>query len=136
MVKAEYTVNGGKAAPLSGGGCGRYSGRMSHPITIDLPHSLGAEEAKRRMQNAGGRLADHIPGGGADVQSRWDGDRMYLSVRALGQEVTGHIDVFDSKVRLELMLPGMLGLFGSKIEALLRKKGGELLEDKSGSKPA
>jgi hypothetical protein len=107
---------------------------MNQPIKIDLPHSLGAEEAKRRMQGSAGRLKDHIPGGAADVQSRWDGDRMYLDVRALGQEVSGHIDVYDNKVRLELMLPPMLGLFAGKIEGLLRQKGGELLEDKSGKR--
>lgn len=102
---------------------------MSQPIVVDLPHSLGAAEAKRRMQAADGRLKDYIPGG--DVQSRWEGDRMHLNVRAMGQEVSGHIDVQESKVRVELALPGVLGLFAGKIEGLLRKKGGELLEDKT-----
>lgn len=104
---------------------------MNQPVSIDLPHRLGAAEAKRRMQNGAGRLQDHIPGGG-DVQSRWEGDRMHLNVRAMGQEISGHIDVFDDKVRLELMLPAMLAFFAGKIEGLIRKKGGELLEDKSG----
>ena len=106
---------------------------MNQPVTLNLPHRLGAAEAKRRMQNGAGRLADHIPGG-ADVQSRWEGDRMHLNVRAMGQEISGHIDVFDDRVRLELMLPGMLALFAGQNEGLLRKKGGELLEDKSGQK--
>lgn len=102
---------------------------MTQPIVVDLPHTLGAEEAKRRMQSGSGRLADHIPGG--NVQSHWEGDRMYLNVSALGQQVSGHLDVFENKVRLEMVLPGALGLFASKIEGLLKKKGGELLEDKS-----
>ena len=38
---------------------------MNKPIKIDLPHQLGAEEAKRRMQGGIGKLKDHIPGGGA-----------------------------------------------------------------------
>lgn len=109
---------------------------MTQPIKIDLPHRLGAEEAKRRMQGSIGQLKDHIPGGNADVHSRWDGDRMYLMVRAMGQEVSGHIDVEETKVRLELMLPGLLGMFASKIEGLLRRKGTDLLEDKSGGRKA
>lgn len=104
---------------------------MNKPLSIDLPHSLGAEEAKRRMRGGIGKLKDHIPGGAADVAARWDGDRMFLDVRALGQEVTGHIDVFDSIVRLELMMPPLLAMLGHKIEGLIRRGGTELLEDRT-----
>ncbi|HEX8257796.1 MAG TPA: polyhydroxyalkanoic acid system family protein [Allosphingosinicella sp.] len=104
---------------------------MNKPLSVDLPHNLGAEEAKRRMQGGIGRLKDHVPGGSAQVESRWEGDRMYLDVRAMGQEVTGHIDVEERKVRLELMVPPVLALFAGKIEGLIRARGTELLEDKS-----
>jgi hypothetical protein len=103
---------------------------MSKPISVDLPHRLGATEAKRRMAGGIGKLQDHIPGG-ADVRSRWEGDRLYLDIRAMAQEVTGHIDVFEDKVRLEVMLPAFLQLFAGKIEGLLKKGGTEMLEDKS-----
>ena len=102
---------------------------MSKPIRIDLPHRLGAAEAKRRMQDGIGKLSDHVPGG-AEVRSRWEGDRMFLDVRAMGQEVTGHIDVEEAKVRLELTVPAFLQLFASKIEGALRKRGTAMLEDK------
>jgi hypothetical protein len=103
---------------------------MNKPLVVDLPHKLGAEEAKRRMRSGIGKLQDHIPGGG-HVESGWDGNRMKLRVQAMGQEVTGHIDVEETKVRLELMLPPMLSLFASKVEGLLRSRGSELLEDKT-----
>jgi len=106
------------------------NGAMDKPIVINLPHRLGAAEAKRRMQSGIGKLQDRIPGG-AIVESSWEGDRMNLSVKAMGQEVSGHIDVLDATVRLELMLPAFLAMFGSKIEGLLRRGGAELLEDKS-----
>ncbi len=104
---------------------------MNKPIVIDLPHRLGAEEAKRRMQGGIGKLKDHIPGGGAQVESSWQGDRMNLRVQAMGQEVAGHIDVHETKVTLELMLPAFLAMLAGPIEAMLRKGGSELLEDKS-----
>ena len=107
---------------------------MNQPVAINLPHRLGTEEAKRRMESGIGRLKDHIPGGSAEVQSRWEGDRMYLDVQALGQEVTGHIDVLETHVRLELTLPAFLALFAGKIEGLITAKGTELLEDKSPKK--
>jgi hypothetical protein len=104
---------------------------MNKPIVIDLPHRLGAEEAKRRMQGGIGKLKDHIPGGGAQVESSWQGNRMNLRVQAMGQEVAGHIDVHEAKVTLELMLPAFLAMLAGPIEAMLRKGGSELLEDNS-----
>lgn len=104
---------------------------MSQPITVDLPHSLGVEEAKNRMRAGIGKLQNHIPGGSAEVESRWEGDRMYLKVQALGQEVAGHIDVHPAKVRIELVIPAFLSLFAGKLKGLLRSRGKEMLEDKS-----
>ena len=103
---------------------------MNKPLVVDLPHKLGAEEAKRRMRNGIGKLQDHIPGGG-HVESGWEGNRMKLRVQAMGQEVIGHMDVEETKVRVELMLPPILSLFAGKVEGLLRSRGSELLEDKT-----
>ncbi len=103
---------------------------MNKPIVVDLPHRLGAEEAKRRMQGGIGKLTDHIPGGG-QVQSSWEGNRMNLRVQAMGQEVSGKLDVEETKVRVELMLPAFFSLFSGKIEGLLKSRGAEMLEDKS-----
>lgn len=105
---------------------------MTKPIIVDLPHSLGAAEAKRRIGGNIGKLKDHIPGGAAQVQSSWAGDRMNLQVIAMGQEVTAVIDVQERLVRLEVQLPPALGFFGKAIEGLLRRQGTELLEDKRG----
>ncbi len=104
---------------------------MNKPIRIDLPHSLGAEEAKRRMQGGIGKLKDHIPGGNAQVESSWQGNRMNLRVQAMGQEVSGHMDVQETKVSVELMLPVFLAMFAGPIEAMLKKGGAEMLEDKT-----
>ena len=108
---------------------------MTQPVVVDLPHRLGAEEAKRRIARGIGRLGDHIPGG-AEVESAWTADRLDLRVRAIGQEVTAAIHVFATTVRVELTLPGALGLFAKSIEKLLRRQGAELLEDRSGGKQA
>jgi hypothetical protein len=103
---------------------------MAQPLVIDLPHSLGVEEAKRRMKTGIGRLWDHVPGGASEIESSWEGDRMHLVVRAMGQEVRGHIDVHDRFVRLELMLPAFLALLGRKLQGLLARGASDMLEDK------
>jgi hypothetical protein len=103
---------------------------MTAPIIVDLPHQLGAEEARRRLAGGIGKLEDHIPGG-AEVHSSWTGNRMDLKVGTMGQEIAAHIDVMEKIVRIEVVLPPMLGFFGKQIEALLRRQGAQMLEDKS-----
>ena len=99
------------------------------PFSVDLPHSLGAEEARRRIANGVGSLKDHIPGA-ADVRSSWTGDHLGLQIAALGQEVNAGIDVHDSFVRIEMQLPPALGFFRGAIEAGLKRGGAMMLEDK------
>jgi putative polyhydroxyalkanoate system protein len=101
---------------------------MTQPIEVDLPHRLGKDEARRRIANNVHKLEQHIPGG-AQVQSGWVGDQLNLDVAAMGQSVTATIDVAEAHVRLRVLLPPMLGMFGGLIQATLQKKGSVLLED-------
>ncbi len=103
---------------------------MSNPVTVDLPHSLGAEEARRRIERNLGKLTDHIPGG-ARVGSRWTGNRLDLDIDAMGQQVAADIDIQETIVRVRMTLPPALAFFGSMIEPLIRKQGTAMLEDKS-----
>jgi putative polyhydroxyalkanoate system protein len=103
---------------------------MQKPIQVDLPHKLGRDEARRRIANNIHKLTEHIPGGAAQVDSSWTGDELDLKVTALGQAVDAKIGVEESKIRVRVMLPGMLAMFAGPIEAMLQKKGNILLEDK------
>ena len=96
-----------------------------------MPHKLGKEEARRRIANNIHKLKDHIPGGTAQVSSAWSGDELKLDVAAMGQSVQTLIGVDERIVRVHVLLPGMLGMFAGPIQAMLQKKGGLLLEDKS-----
>ena len=100
---------------------------MQRPIDVDLPHKLGRDEARRRIAGNIHKLENHIPGGASHVESRWEGDSLNLAVSAMGQTVDAKIDVLDSHVHCRVMLPGMLSLFAAPIEAMLNKKGGDLL---------
>ena len=101
---------------------------MTQPIDVDLPHSLGKDEARRRIANNVHKLEEHIPGG-AQVHSGWTGDRLNLNIAAMGEAVNATIEVMDSKVHLRVLLPGMLGMFSGMVQAALQKKGSVLLED-------
>lgn len=101
---------------------------MSQPIEVDLPHSLGKDEARRRIADNVHNLASHIPGG-AQVESGWTGDQLNLKVRAMGDAVQATVDVQETKVHVRVLLPGLLGMFAAPFQAVLKAKGGVLLED-------
>jgi len=115
---------------LEEGGARRYGARMSNPVIVDLPHKLGAEEAKRRIERNLSKLNEHIPGG-AQVGSRWTGNRLDLDIGAMGQQVAAEIDIRESVVRLTVTLPPALAFFGGMLEPLIRAQGTTMLEDKS-----
>ena len=103
---------------------------MQRPINVDLPHKLGRDEARRRIAANIHKLENHIPGG-AEVSSRWEGDTLKLNVGAMGQSVESEIGVDESVVHCRIQLPGLLSLFATPIEAMLKSKGSDLLlEDK------
>jgi hypothetical protein len=104
---------------------------MQQPIQVDLPHKLGRDEARRRIANNIHKLKEHIPGGASHIDSKWTGDELDLTVHALGQAVEARIGVEETRVRVRVMLPGMLAMFAAPIEAMLQKKGNVLLEDHS-----
>jgi len=104
---------------------------MQRPIDVDIPHQLGRDEAHRRLANNIHKLQDHIPGGASHVDANWSGERLNLTVHAMGQAVEAQIDVEDAKVHCRIQLPGMLALFAAPIERMLKAKGSDLLlEDK------
>jgi len=106
---------------------------MSDPISVDLPHSLGTEEARRRIAaNMHGLTAQLPPG--ADVRSIWEGDRLTLHVAVLGQQVAARIAIEETLIRVTVLLPPALAMFRAAIERRLRKSGFALLDDKSAKK--
>jgi hypothetical protein len=100
--------------------------QMSAPLVVSLPHRLGREEASRRLKAGLTRAASSIPALKVD-EERWDGDRMIFRVRALGQAASGHLDVADDHVRLEVTLPWLLQRFAEVAQAAIKSRGSLLL---------
>ena len=80
---------------------------MSAPLIVSIPHQLGREEATRRLKAVLTRTASSIPVLKVD-EERWEENRMIFHVRALGQAASGHLDVADDHVQLEVTLPWLL----------------------------
>jgi hypothetical protein len=102
---------------------------MSQPLVVSIPHSLGKEEALRRLRPGLTRAAASFPVLAVDEEV-WAGDRMNFRVRALGQAASGTVDVADDHVRLEVTLPWLLQKFAQVAQAAIRARGHLLLEKK------
>ena len=103
---------------------------MSAPLVVSIPHRLGREEAVRRIKGGLSRAAASVPVLSVD-EERWEGDRMFFRVRAIGQAASGQIDVADDHVQLEVTLPWLLQRFAEKAQSLIRERGQLLLTKKS-----
>ena len=98
-------------------------------MDVDIPHNLGREEVRRRLRANSHRMGENMPGGMADIQTSWPSeDRMGMSVSAMGQMLTGHIDIFDDKVTVHMILPAALGFLKPMIEGAVRQSGHKMLE--------
>ena len=102
---------------------------MSAPLIVSIPHRLGREEAVRRLKTGLTRAASNVPVLTVD-EERWEQDRMIFRIRALGQAASGHIDVADDHVRLEVTLPWLLQRFAEVAQAAIRQRGNLLLTKK------
>jgi putative polyhydroxyalkanoate system protein len=106
---------------------------MARPVSVNIPHSLGKDEARRRIEEGFGRMRQQMTGGmGAmlAMQERWEGDRLHFEGGALGQKVSGRLDVLPDAVRIELDLPEILAALADKIAGRVKSEGQKLLEKK------
>jgi hypothetical protein len=98
-------------------------------LSVDVPHDLGAAEARRRIAGSTDRLISRLPAG-ATARPQWSGDRLLLDIDALGQSLTASLDVQERIVRVEVALPPALAFLRPLLETGIRRAGTELLEDK------
>ncbi|MBC7580606.1 MAG: polyhydroxyalkanoic acid system family protein [Tardiphaga sp.] len=103
---------------------------MSTPLVVSIPHRLGREEACRRLKVGLTKAASNLPVLKVD-EERWEGDRMMFRVRAMGQAASGHVDVADDHVTVEVTLPWLLQRFAEVAQAAIKSRGSLLLTKKS-----
>lgn len=97
-------------------------------MRIPISHSLGKDEARRRLHDRSGEMAGLFPGGMAQVEITWPSeDRMAMAVTAMGQTVGGHVDVEDQAVVFEIALPAALSFVEPMIRGAVEAKARKLL---------
>jgi hypothetical protein len=102
---------------------------MAKPLVVTIPHSLGKQEALRRLKSGMQRVLCGIPVMKVEEQA-WTDDRLSFRVSALGQAASGTVDVGDDNVRLEVMLPLLLQKFGQLVQRGMSEGTQRILEKK------
>lgn len=98
-------------------------------MQVAIPHDLGRDEVRRRLQANGHQIGENMPGGIAEVATSWPSeDRMSLTISAMGQVLTGNIDIEDDQVLFEMVLPPALGFLKPIVEGAIADQGRRMLE--------
>ena len=103
---------------------------MPEPVIVTISHSLGKEEAVRRLQKGFADLPANFTPLFRINDQRWSGDRFEFSLSALAQHISGTIDVAEHSVRVEVMLPGLLARLASRIPGVIQREARLMLEKK------
>lgn len=102
-------------------------------MQVAIPHDLDREEVRRRLRDNSDRMGDAIPGGMADISTSWaSDDRMEMAISAMGQTMSGHIDIEDNRVVFEIELPMALSFVEPMVEGAIRQQGQALLAPPKG----
>ena len=102
---------------------------MGKPVTVSIPHSLGKDEAQRRIK-AGLEKAKGSFAGLTLSEQTWTGDTLRFTAGAFGQSVSGEIEAQDDHVRIMVELPLLLAAMAETAKGLMQKQGQLLLEKK------
>lgn len=100
---------------------------MSGPLVVTISHTLGKEEALRRIKPGLSKASEGFPVLKVE-QEVWSAERMEFRVRAMGQVANGNVQVGDKEVRLEVTLPWLLHKFGQAVQKAIAGQGRILLE--------
>ena len=97
-------------------------------MRVAIPHTLDPAEVRHRLRTKSHKMADMMPGGQAQVDTDWPTeDRMNMRVRAMGQEVSGHIEIEPEQLIFDISLPAALSFVEPMIAGAIAKQGQKLL---------
>ena len=103
---------------------------MSKPLVVSIPHNLGKQEARKRLETGIGQLRHSFGDKLTSISDTWTGDRLDFDVKALGQAVSGNLDVMEDSVRVEVQLPWILAVIADKARGMIEKQGTLMLQKK------
>jgi hypothetical protein len=99
-------------------------------ISMSIPHRLTQDEARARLQRGITDLKTRHAASIAQVDETWTGNQMSFRLTAMGQAITGRVDVQPEAVKLDVDLPFILAMLAEKIRPRVESEGRRMLENK------
>jgi hypothetical protein len=96
-------------------------------LTLEVPHSLGRQEAARRIREQIEKLRASSGVNVADVKEQWADDTLDFGFDVMGMKVAGTLAVEDALVRLSADLPLAAMMVKKIIEQRIQQELGQLL---------
>ncbi|GJD93625.1 polyhydroxyalkanoic acid system family protein [Methylobacterium iners] len=101
---------------------------MAKRIVVHVPHRLGIEEARQRLNGRADWAQQKLRREGVRlVIADWKGNDRPFTAHALGQHVDGLVAVTERSLRFEIGVPWMLSVFSPKIEAAAKHYAARLM---------
>jgi len=102
-------------------------------MRVAVPHNLDKDTVRQRLKSRSHQIADHIPGGMAQVETLWrDEDTMAMTVRAMGQELRGDIEIEEGQVVFNMALPAALGFLEPLVANAIQQQGRKMIAARPG----
>ena len=97
-------------------------------VEVRVPHSLGQDEVKRRLDAAVGRARDEFGEKIGDLEASWIGDdRLRLLLSVMGMQIDSEVEIQASELLVRVQIPGMASLFAGRIKQGIEDRLGGLL---------
>ena len=101
---------------------------MSKTLEVRVPHSLGADEVKRRLDEALVRAKSDYAEAVGEIRAEWIGsDTMRFDLAVAGMKFDGSLEILVEELLVKLDLPGAALLFKGRIREGIQERLGGLV---------
>lgn len=97
-------------------------------IEVRVPHSLGRDEVRRRLDHALVRARNEYSAVVGDIEASWEAeDRLRVFLTVSGMKFDGTVDILVEELVVALQVPGMAALFSRRIAEGIQERLGGLI---------
>ena len=94
---------------------------------LEVPHELGAAEAKSRLERFIEMLQGKFQEKVSDLSQGWTGNTLNFGFKTFGIKINGAIDVQENALKVDGDIPFAAMMFKGKIESEIREQLGRLI---------
>jgi hypothetical protein len=96
-------------------------------MSMTIPHTLGQEEARQRVQGMISNMKEQYGDRVSDLSEQWTGDTGTFSLKAMGMNLKGTLQITGNELKVDGDLPWAAKPFQGTIEATIRERAERLL---------